>query len=85
MATIRIALGNKGQCVFEREYDKEDLDSVRAMVKEYKAFYYDYRSNHTISAKRWNFPPVMIDGVQKYVVTPNGCWDDKWRGKHDGE
>lgn len=85
MDKIRIALGNKGQFVFEREYDSKNADSARAMVLEYRAFYTDYRSKHIISARKWNFPPVLINGVQKYVVTPNGSWYDNWRGKDDAE
>ena len=75
MAKIRIQLSPKH--VFEREYDKSDAVSVRNMVMDYLTFYNGYRSTHTISAKRWHFPSVVIDGENMYRVTPNGSWYDE--------
>ena len=75
MANIRIEFGKKD--VFKRLYDAKDVDSVKRMVRDYMAFYAQYRNNHTISARTWRFPSVVIDGEEKYKVTPNGSWFDE--------
>ena len=76
MSKIQIQLGKSAKNTFTYNYDKNDRDSVRACIKAYNEFYKNYRDTHSISARTWNFPPVIIDGVVKYVVTPNGNWDE---------
>ena len=75
MSRIQIQLGKSVKNTFTYEYDKNDKASVEACIRAYNRFYDNYRATHSISARTWNFPPVVIDGVKKYVVTPNGYWD----------
>ena len=72
MANIRIEFGKND--VFERDYNEKDSESTEKMVRDYMAFYTEYRKNHTISARTWRFPSVIINGEGKYKVTPNGSW-----------
>lgn len=75
MATIRIDLSKNW--TFEKDYNEKDVESVKAMVRDYFAFYTEYRRTHSISAKMWRFPSVVINGDEKYKVTPNGSWYDE--------
>lgn len=76
MSKIQIQLGRSTKNTFTYEYDKNDKESVRACIRAYNEFYQNYRNTHSISARMWNFPPVIIDGIIKYVVTPNGNWTE---------
>lgn len=74
---IRVQLGRGGiQNFFKYEYDKTKPESVKQAVKAYKEFFDNYRKTHSISARTWNFPILYIDDVPRYVVTPNGNWDE---------
>ena len=74
---MRVQLGRGGaKNYFEYTYDKNDRETVRAAIKAYNEFFDNYRKTHTISARMWNFPILYIDDVARYVVTPNGNWDE---------
>lgn len=79
MNTIRIEFNKKN--IFTMDYDKTDEASTNKMVVAYWKFYQAFRdSRGGISARRWRFPEVFIDRVVKYVVTPNGRWEEKQQG-----
>lgn len=75
--TMKVQLGRGGiKNYFEYSYDTDNPASVTEAVQAYRAFYDNYRKTHTISSRTWNFPILYIDNVPKYVVTPNGRWDE---------
>lgn len=75
MDKIRIEISKNN--VFETDYIKEDMESVKNMVSQYLAFFNSYReAHHGISARMWRFPVVEINGHALYRVTPNGRWDE---------
>jgi len=77
MDRIRVQLGKSPRNLFNREFDGKDARSIFSMVIDYLKFYYDYRDKHDISARRWEFPYVFLNGKQtSFNVGPNGNWWD---------
>lgn len=72
--SVRVELSKKN--IFNDSYVRGDVESFKDMIKRYFAFYSNYRSTHSISARTWKFPPVYYNDVPRFKVTPNGNWDD---------